>query len=69
MNLSFLLRALPAHETHNFRDVDITHITDDSRQAQRGALFVAYRGVNVDGKPIEWLNKIELVELRTDKKW
>jgi UDP-N-acetylmuramoyl-L-alanyl-D-glutamate--2,6-diaminopimelate ligase len=31
------------------RDVDITHITADSRQVIPGALFVAYPGVNVDG--------------------
>jgi UDP-N-acetylmuramoyl-L-alanyl-D-glutamate--2,6-diaminopimelate ligase len=49
MNLSSLLRALPAYETHNARDVDITRITPDSRQVIPGALFVAIPGVNVDG--------------------
>jgi UDP-N-acetylmuramoyl-L-alanyl-D-glutamate--2,6-diaminopimelate ligase len=55
MNLSSLLRALPAYEIQNERDVDITkvtsvtRITDDSRQVSPGALFVAIPGVNVDG--------------------
>ncbi len=58
MKLDTLLRALPTYALHNpdtqrqdfgARDIDITHITADSRQVQRGALFVAYRGVNVDG--------------------
>ncbi len=49
MNLSLLLRALPAHQVQNAKDVDITHITADSRQVIPGALFVAIPGVNVDG--------------------
>ncbi|MCI0475890.1 MAG: UDP-N-acetylmuramyl-tripeptide synthetase, partial [Anaerolineales bacterium] len=49
MNLSLLLRALPAHQIHNARDIDITRITPDSRQVIPGALFVAIPGVNVDG--------------------
>ena len=49
MNLSSLLRALPAYAIHNARDVDITRITPDSRQVIPGALFVAIPGVNVDG--------------------
>ncbi|MCL4489456.1 MAG: UDP-N-acetylmuramoyl-L-alanyl-D-glutamate--2,6-diaminopimelate ligase [Chloroflexi bacterium] len=49
MNLSTLLRALPAHQIKNRLDVEITSITSDSRQVIPGALFVAYPGVNVDG--------------------
>ena len=49
MNLSSLLRALPAYQIENDRDVEITQITSDSRQVTPGALFVAYPGVNVDG--------------------
>ncbi len=49
MLLSSLLRALPAYQIDNERDVEITVITADSRQVIPGALFVAYPGVNVDG--------------------
>jgi UDP-N-acetylmuramoyl-L-alanyl-D-glutamate--2,6-diaminopimelate ligase len=49
MKLGTLLRALPAYQIANERDVEITHITSDSRQVTPGALFVAYPGVNVDG--------------------
>lgn len=44
-----LLRILPAYRIQNERDAEITQITADSRQVTRGALFVAYPGVNVDG--------------------
>jgi len=49
MNLSHLLRALPAYQVQNARDIEIAQITADSRQVTPGALFVAYPGVNVDG--------------------
>jgi len=49
MKLSSLLPALPAYQIANARDVDITHITADSRAVTPGALFVAYPGVTVDG--------------------
>lgn len=49
MNLSSLLRALPAYASQNERDLEITQITADSRQVKPGALFVAYPGINVDG--------------------
>ncbi len=49
MKLQALLRALPAYQIQNQRDIDITLITADSRQVIPGALFVAYPGVNVDG--------------------
>jgi len=55
MNLSSLLRALPAYQIPNARDIEITkvtsvtRITPDSRQVIAGALFVAIPGVHVDG--------------------
>jgi len=49
MNLSHLLRALPAYQVQNARDIEIAQITADSRQVTPGALFVAYPGVNVVG--------------------
>jgi len=52
MKLDSLLAALPHHRPVNFdtaaADIEITHLTADSRQVQPGSLFVAYRGVNVD---------------------
>ncbi|HEX9076211.1 MAG TPA: Mur ligase family protein, partial [Anaerolineae bacterium] len=49
MNLTSLLRALTEYRIENARDIEITHITSDSRQVTPGALFVAYPGVSVDG--------------------
>lgn len=49
MRLHSLVRALPAYEIRNEREIAITHITADSRQVTPGALFVAYPGVAVDG--------------------
>lgn len=49
MNLLSLVRALTDYRIDNARDVEITHITADSRQVQPGAIFVAYPGVAVDG--------------------
>ncbi|MEW5959092.1 MAG: UDP-N-acetylmuramoyl-L-alanyl-D-glutamate--2,6-diaminopimelate ligase [Chloroflexota bacterium] len=53
--LSQLLAALPhysllAEPAIAPAQTDIHHITADSRQVGPGALFVAYRGVNVDGR-------------------
>jgi UDP-N-acetylmuramoyl-L-alanyl-D-glutamate--2,6-diaminopimelate ligase len=51
MKLSALLADLPdarvAGPTNT--DIEIAHLTADSRQARPGSLFVAYRGVSVDG--------------------
>lgn len=44
-----LLRALPAYTSPNLEDVKIAFITSDSRKVTPGALFVAIRGVDVDG--------------------
>jgi UDP-N-acetylmuramoyl-L-alanyl-D-glutamate--2,6-diaminopimelate ligase len=49
MKLSQLIAALPSLDTPPQVDPDITLITTDSRQVTPGALFVAYRGVAVDG--------------------
>ena len=49
MKLSDLLAALPDARVAGPTDVEIVHLTADSRQARPGSLFVAYRGVSVDG--------------------
>ncbi len=54
MTLSDLLSSLPSYKTAQAgcagaADVDITDITADSRHASPGAMFVATRGVSVDG--------------------
>lgn len=49
MKLSDLLAALPDARVTGPTDVEIAHLTADSRQARQGSLFVAYRGVSVDG--------------------
>jgi UDP-N-acetylmuramoyl-L-alanyl-D-glutamate--2,6-diaminopimelate ligase len=49
MKLAQLLRALTQYETRNTHEVEITGITPDSRKVMPGALFVAIRGVQVDG--------------------
>lgn len=47
MQLLRLLRALGLESP--VPEVEVTRVTDDSRQVISGALFVAYPGVNVDG--------------------
>ncbi|MGB8646539.1 MAG: UDP-N-acetylmuramoyl-L-alanyl-D-glutamate--2,6-diaminopimelate ligase, partial [Anaerolineae bacterium] len=49
MQLGSLLGALPEYTVQNKADIEITHITEDSRRVTPGALFVAIRGVEVDG--------------------
>jgi UDP-N-acetylmuramoyl-L-alanyl-D-glutamate--2,6-diaminopimelate ligase len=49
MRLHSLVRALSVYEIRNEREIDITHITADSRQVTPGALFVAYPGIAIDG--------------------
>ena len=54
MTLSDLLSSLPSYKTAQAgcagaADVDITDITADSRHASPGSMFVATRGVSVDG--------------------
>jgi UDP-N-acetylmuramoyl-L-alanyl-D-glutamate--2,6-diaminopimelate ligase len=47
--LTELIAALPCAEVHGEPSVHVEAITCDSRQVRPGALFVAYRGVAVDG--------------------
>ena len=49
MALADLLAALPDARVAGPTDLEIAHLTADSRQARPGSLFVAYRGVSVDG--------------------
>jgi UDP-N-acetylmuramoyl-L-alanyl-D-glutamate--2,6-diaminopimelate ligase len=49
MNLADLLSALPKYRLVGNPDVEISGIAFDSRRVQVGDLFVAYRGVNVEG--------------------
>jgi len=49
LRLSALLAAVAEKETGRYPDVEITGLTSDSRQVAPGNLFVAYRGVAVDG--------------------
>lgn len=50
MRLVQLIEALPKIISRTGDpNIDISHITSDSRQVTPGALFVAYRGVGVDG--------------------
>jgi UDP-N-acetylmuramoyl-L-alanyl-D-glutamate--2,6-diaminopimelate ligase len=49
VRLTDLLKALPKWRVIGNPDVDVTGLAFDSRQVRPGTLFVAYRGVNVDG--------------------
>jgi UDP-N-acetylmuramoyl-L-alanyl-D-glutamate--2,6-diaminopimelate ligase len=49
MKLTDLLKALPHYRVIGNPDAEVTGLAFDSRQAVPGTLFVAYRGVNVDG--------------------
>ena len=49
MNLHNLLEAIDVKAIHGDTDKEIALLTADSRQAGEGAMFVAVRGVNVDG--------------------
>ncbi len=48
-SLSRLIGALSGADVHNMRDTVITKITNDSRLAEQGALFVATQGTHSDG--------------------
>jgi UDP-N-acetylmuramoyl-L-alanyl-D-glutamate--2,6-diaminopimelate ligase len=47
--LSELIAALPQVEVHGDPTVPITGITEDSREVKAGYLFIAYKGVWIDG--------------------
>jgi UDP-N-acetylmuramoyl-L-alanyl-D-glutamate--2,6-diaminopimelate ligase len=49
MKFSSLLRALPSYQQATESDPEIASIAVDSRQVTSGALFVAVRGLEVDG--------------------
>lgn len=49
MRLATLLSALPHYRLSGSTELEISRIVFDSRQVTPGALFVAYRGVDVDG--------------------
>ena len=49
MKLTGLLEALPQCRVIGNPDVEVARLAFDSRQVVAGTLFVAYRGVNVDG--------------------
>lgn len=48
-SLAFLAEALPRGERRHWRDVRVASVVTDSRQVAPGDLFVAIRGVSVDG--------------------
>lgn len=49
MVLSALLSAIITEETIGYDNIEITSLTADSRECRSGTLFIAVRGVNVDG--------------------
>ena len=49
MNFLQLLSALPKYRLIGSPDLEVAGIASDSRRVRPGTLFVAYRGVNVDG--------------------
>lgn len=49
MLLSELIDEIEIREMRNFRNVEITGISDDSRSIRSGELFVAVRGIESDG--------------------
>ena len=49
LSLAELVAALPRARLRGSASVDVRAITHDSRRVQDGSLFVAYRGVAVDG--------------------
>lgn len=49
MNLHNLLDAIEVKALHGDTNKEITLLTADSRKAGEGAMFVAVRGVTVDG--------------------
>ena len=49
MQLACLLQAIEVKQLAGDKDKEITLLTADSRQASEGSMFVAVRGVNVDG--------------------
>ena len=49
MQLSKLIENCKIVAIHGEKDVDVESIASDSRQVQRGSLFIAVEGINTDG--------------------
>ncbi len=49
MKLKELIQGCDILEIHGEDNVDVTHITSDSREVQKGSLFVAVEGISTDG--------------------
>jgi len=49
MKLEKLIQPLQKYNLRNYTNIEITNITADSRQVMPGSLFVAYKGIYVDG--------------------
>lgn len=49
MNLHILLRAIPILESFGDLDLAVSHLSFDSRKISEGGLYIAVRGVAVDG--------------------
>ena len=50
MQLSTLLKNISVRSISHFQEIDISHVTHDSRQAKEFSIFVAIRGSCVDGR-------------------
>lgn len=50
MKLSALLSQVPQLDSINFQDIEITHISHDSRQVTENSIFIAIRGERFDGR-------------------
>ena len=48
MELTKLIKGIDC-KVVNYKDIDVSHITFDSRNVGRGSLFVAQTGVHTDG--------------------
>ena len=49
MKLSLLLESTSSYKIYGNKNTEVTSITDDSRKAQKKGLFVAIKGLTVDG--------------------
>lgn len=49
MKLDCILKGIDVLNIYNQKDIDITHITNNSRECTEGSLFVAVRGFQTDG--------------------
>lgn len=49
MTLRDIIEGIDTKEIHGSCDIDITHITNNSRECKKGSVFVAVRGYQTDG--------------------